>query len=77
MRTYLNVSFEEKEEAKSKGVDIVIYGHTHRPLIDMEEDIIALNPGSLTFPRQEGKRPSYIIMEVDENNNVKFEIRYL
>ncbi len=66
-----------KEEAKSKGVDIVIYGHTHRPVIDMEEDIIALNPGSLTFPRQEGKRPSYIIMEVDENNNTKFEIRYL
>ncbi len=66
-----------KEEAKSKGVDIVMYGHTHRPLIEIEEEVIALNPGSLTFPRQEGKRPSYIIMEINEDGKATFQIRYL
>lgn len=66
-----------KEEARSRGIDIVIYGHTHRPVIDIEEDIIAINPGSLTYPRQEGRRPSYIIMEIDERGEAHFLIKYL
>lgn len=59
-----------KEEARSRGIDIVIYGHTHRPVVDVEEDVIAINPGSLTYPRQEGKKPSYIIMEMNEQEEV-------
>ncbi len=66
-----------KEEARSRGVDIVIYGHTHRPVVDIEEDIIAINPGSLTYPRQEGKKPSYIIMEIKEQDKAVFSIKYL
>lgn len=66
-----------KREARGKGIDIVIYGHTHRPVIDREEDLIALNPGSLSYPRQEGHRPSYIIMEMDKAGKLKFEIKYL
>ena len=27
-----------KQEARSRGVDIVFYGHTHRPDIDLEDD---------------------------------------
>lgn len=42
-----------KREAKARGVDIVMYGHTHRPVLDVEADLITLNPGSLTYPRQE------------------------
>ncbi len=66
-----------KEEARSRGIDIVIYGHTHRPVIDVEEDVIAINPGSLTYPRQDGKRPSYIIMQMNEQEEVSFSIKYL
>lgn len=66
-----------KEEARSRGIDIVIYGHTHRPVVDVEEDVIAINPGSLTYPRQEGKKPSYIIMEMNEQEEVSFLIKYL
>lgn len=42
-----------KKEAIDRGVDIVLYGHTHRPVIDIDDDIIAVNPGSLSYPRQE------------------------
>ena len=35
-----------KKEAIDRGVDIVLYGHTHRPVIDIDDDIIAVNPGS-------------------------------
>ncbi|MDD2971212.1 MAG: metallophosphoesterase [Lachnospiraceae bacterium] len=66
-----------KEEARSRGVDLVIYGHTHRPVVDIEDDMIAINPGSLTYPRQDGKRPSYIVMEIKDNGKAEFQIKFL
>lgn len=56
---------ETIKKAIDRGVDIVLYGHTHRPVIDIDDDIIAVNPGSLSYPRQEGRQPSYAIMEID------------
>lgn len=67
-----------KREAKDRGVDIVFYGHTHRPVIDQsEEGIIAVNPGSLSYPRQDGHRPSYVLMEIDKEEKLHFTICYL
>lgn len=66
-----------KEEAKERGMDIVVYGHTHKPVIDIEKNIIAVNPGSLTYPRQEGKKPSYMIMQIAKNKAPEFAIKYL
>ncbi len=66
-----------KREAISRGADIVMYGHTHRPVIDIGNNIIAVNPGSLTYPRQDGRKPSYIIMEIDEKQEAHFTINYL
>lgn len=66
-----------KKEAQLKGVDIVMYGHTHRPVIDIDKEVIALNPGSLSYPRQEGHIPSYIIMELDAAGEAHFTIAYL
>ena len=42
-----------------------------------DKDIIAVNPGSMTYPRQEGRRPSYIIMELDGEGNAHFTINYM
>lgn len=66
-----------KEEAVRRGVDIVFYGHSHRPTVEIEKDIIAVNPGSLSYPRQEGKRPSYVVMDIDRNGEAHFTICYL
>ena len=66
-----------KQEAVSRGMDIVMYGHTHKPVVDMGKNVIALNPGSLTYPRQEGKRPSYMLMETDRDGKARFTIHYL
>ena len=66
-----------KREAAARGADIVMYGHTHKPVIDRSGDVIAVNPGSLSYPRQEGHRPSYIIMEIDRFDEVHFTISYL
>lgn len=64
-------------EAVARKFDIVMFGHTHRPIIDYGKDVIALNPGSISFPRQEGRKPSCIMMETDKNGNAEFEIIYL
>lgn len=66
-----------KQEAAARGVDIVFYGHTHKPVIDRDGDVIAVNPGSLSYPRQEGRRPSYVIMETDRFEALHFTIAYL
>ena len=66
-----------KQEAAAKGVDIVMYGHTHRPVIDTEDDVIAINPGSLSYPRQEGRKASYILMEMGEDGEPEFHLHYL
>ena len=66
-----------KKEARGRGADIVMYGHTHRPVVDIDGDVIAVNPGSITYPRQEGRRPSFIIMELDKEGQAHFTINYM
>lgn len=66
-----------KREAKARGYHMVFYGHTHRPLVDEESGVLAVNPGSLSYPRQEGRKPSYAVMDIDEAGKVEVEIRYL
>ena len=59
---YVAMSEERlKEEARERGADIVMYGHTHKPALTQEKDLITLNPGSIAYPRQQGRKPSYML----------------
>lgn len=76
---YYGVHFGTKDllrHARVLDCDIVMYGHTHFPEID-EGSITILNPGSLTYPRQPDHRPSYIIAEIDDAGDAKYELKYL
>ncbi|MDE7044500.1 MAG: metallophosphoesterase [Acetatifactor sp.] len=64
-------------EAFARGMDIVCFGHTHRPVVDVADTVTALNPGSLSYPRQEGRRPSYMTMELVQGSEAKYKIYYL
>jgi putative phosphoesterase len=66
-----------RREAERRGADIVMFGHTHRPSLEITPELTALNPGSLSYPRQEGRRPSYIIMEIDKNGEAHYTVAYL
>lgn len=66
-----------RDEAMARGVDIVMFGHTHKPYIDVEGDLKVINPGSLSYPRQEGRRASYVIMEINANGNASFELKFV
>ncbi len=57
-----------RREAKARGYRIAVFGHTHRPVVDTSDpEIMLINPGSLSYPRQEGHEPTYAVLTVDEN----------
>lgn len=66
-----------REEAQARNVNVVMFGHTHKPLVKYEEGVYLINPGSLTYPRQEGRRASYIVMYANKGKAPEFEIKYL
>lgn len=68
---------ELKMAAKSKGATIVMFGHTHTPLIDLSTEIIAINPGSISLPRQSDRKPTYIIMEINYKGKPEFMLKHL
>lgn len=65
------------EEAYARKKDIVLFGHTHKPVIVRKGAVTAVNPGSLSYPRQEGRNPSFAIMEIDHKGEVHFTLNYL
>lgn len=77
---YYYVSHGEEdliEEARARGVQIAMYGHTHMPSVtEYADGLLVMNPGSLTFPRQSGRRASYIVMEIS-GGKIDAEIMYL
>ena len=66
-----------KEAAQCRRADIALYGHTHKPEIDLTGEVLVANPGSLSYPRQQGRNGSYIIMEISSEKGVKFSQQYV
>lgn len=66
-----------KEEGRARHADLVIFGHTHKPFLDVNDDITVLNPGSVSYPRQEGRKGSYIILEINKEEQLHFEQCFL
>ncbi len=75
MATYSNILYKNRriflthghiyneENLPRLGVgDVFIYGHTHIPVAKKEEDIYIVNPGSITFPKENNPN-SYCILE--------------
>ena len=66
-----------REECIARGIDIVMFGHTHRPLIQIEDELTFINPGSISYPRQADKRCTYIMLEIDDNGEMSFNLKYV
>lgn len=66
-----------KAVGRQKGADIVLFGHTHRPMLEIGQELFVANPGSLTYPRQEKRRPSYMVMWLKKGEKPVFEVKYL
>ncbi|MDE6698985.1 MAG: metallophosphoesterase [Lachnospiraceae bacterium] len=75
---YVSMGLERLlDEARVRKADIVLYGHTHRPIIELRDGIMVINPGSISYPRQEGKIPTYVIMEIDKDGDASYTLHYV
>lgn len=66
-----------KEAARTRGASIVMFGHTHRPVIDQMDSVTILNPGSISQPRQDNHKPSFILMDLDREGIAHYALNYL
>jgi len=57
--------------AIDRGADILLFGHTHMQHYDVTENLIAINPGSIS-----GQRKSYAVLEI-KNGVVTCEMKVL
>ena len=74
----VSMAFDQlADAAKQRGCNAAFFGHIHVPVLEKEDGILLVNPGSLAFPRQRGRRPSYAVLETDGNGGMDVEIRYL
>ncbi|NMF06951.1 metallophosphoesterase [Clostridium beijerinckii] len=48
--------------------DIVLFGHTHQQLVEKEDDMILMNPGSISLPKFKGRCIGFI--NIDDNGEV-------
>lgn len=75
---YVSMNTERiKQEGMERNADIVMFGHTHKPLIDKGNGITLINPGSLSYPRQEGRKGSFILMEIDDKGEEHYTLNYV
>ena len=57
--------------------DYVFFGHLHRPVQETYNGITFLNPGSVTYPRQEDRRATYMTLTYDSAGNVSVKLHAL
>lgn len=77
---YYRVSMELDrlvDEALDRKADVVLFGHIHRPVCQKEQGVLVVNPGSLSYPRQSGRAPSYAVLHGEMGKELSCEIRYL
>ena len=75
---YVSLGVEElRRQAVARGYQVAMFGHTHKPYLETKDGVAILNPGSLSYPRQEGRRPSYMIMDIDEAGEAHYTQKYL
>ena len=62
------------EEARDRNCSMAFFGHTHKPCNKVVNGVHCINPGSVSFPRQEDRRPSYSLLFLDKKGNLRVEM---
>ncbi len=71
----VSYTFEKMvREGLRRGAEAVCFGHTHRPLIMEQNGILLVNPGSLTFPRQADRKPTFALIEFEREGRIRADI---
>ena len=77
---YYNVSLGYDrliDEARSRSCDFAVFGHTHLPYYKEVNGLHVVNPGSLSYPRQHMRRPSFAIIEIASDGSVDVQLKVI
>ena len=64
-------------EARKRGAQMVMFGHTHYPHLEERNGLMFVNPGSVTYPRQPGRQGTYLVLDVDAEGEVTYSQKFL
>jgi putative phosphoesterase len=65
VRILLVHSLEKDISAEDRTVtDIILYGHTHRPELKLEDGLLLMNPGHLKAPKDKNIDPSFGMLDI-------------
>lgn len=56
----------DKKMVELKEGNVLLYGHTHKPNIQVVDGVLLLNPGSIALPKQSNHKKTYMIINDDE-----------
>lgn len=65
------------DEARARDCNAVFFGHIHRPVCVEKNGVLLVNPGSLSYPRQEGRKPGYAVLTTDSNGKMSIRQEFL
>ncbi len=71
----MDVSFLA-DEARARGCGVAMFGHTHRPYLKTVNEVVCVNPGSISYPRQSDHKLTYMIVEVDGDGRLSYIQKY-
>jgi len=54
-----------------EGIDLIVFGHTHKPLVEYYRGVLMVNPGSTTRPRAKERISTIAIIEIKNEINAK------
>lgn len=60
----------------AKEVQLVLFGHTHTPTLEMRQGVLWLNPGHLRDRRDRGQPPTYALLDLSPGE-IRAEVRRL
>lgn len=69
---YINSKEDTIQNAKSMGADILVLGHTHVKELFIDENLIVLNPGSTSIPKDGSHSVAKI--EITDSSKDEFEM---
>jgi hypothetical protein len=61
--------------AEASGASLVLFGHTHKPFFEEYRGILALNPGSISRPRNRA-RPTFAVIDVPDEAEKWYDIQF-
>ncbi len=51
----------------NKEIDVIVFGHSHIESVEKIENVLVINPGSITSPRNKSKKKTYAIIEIENS----------